>query len=1678
MPLDTDLSVSPYFDSTESEEAKGYVRPLFKPGVSVQVRELNLLTSLLQSQIERFGDAVFTIGTIINGCNFTFYPNYPYIKLFDNQDDGQPAVPSDYVGLFVKNSANLQAFVVNYADGFQSTDPDLKTLYVHYNNAGVSGNANSFSTSDLLQVFDSNVSVFSVAILNAGLNFSNSDFLVFTPAVVVNVTSGSFSPGDYVTQPTTLANLQIVTIDSTTLADDGQVILSLKPRDVDLANGQVNSSAWAVANNDSIRNATNTAVGDVLSVIGASASADVVTDGSGRVVSCPMVSQGFGYTTIPNARIRSVNNVTGLTSLNVAAQTWLANVQVFSSVDSVGNGYAFGVSNGIIYQKGYFLQVNTQTILIDKYSPSPNAVAVGFNSTETIVDFNVDPSLLDNALGSENFTAPGADRMQVTPELIVVDTGSTPAVDFFPLVKWSEGNPYLQNQVPSFSEVGDAIARGIYDTAGDFVTARFSVTTRSTFTSAKEGNTFSVVVCPGTAYIEGRKVQTLSNFVIDDRKGTDTFVTNSVGVPLNYDNWVRVNNMGGLFQFSTGDTVQLYDSAKGFLSNTSLISSANVAPVGNNIGSARVRMMTFETGIPGDPNATYKLYLFDLSMSAGQNFANVRSIAYTGSNPGITDVVTTTDATTGLQLAAYGNTKYDTLIFQSGVETLKNANQVTYTYRTIDQTVTVSNTGILTKSVAGDPTASYPPTLGSNLLDIYLVPLSNNLVFAANVPGTVSVNTTVSTMTGSGTNFVSSFSPGDYVYVFSNSTVNEIRTVKTIVNATSITLDSNGSFTGSGLAAYRIFPKEVPIPLGTRSGLSANVSSNGNLLTVNLGTSFQFSGTTNCAIAVSIVRTGASAGTKAPVRDQFIKINLANNVGGVGGPWCLGVPDVFRLKAVYVDSSNAVSTSSREITGSFYADSNQNEDFLDLSFLYLTPSSGLQLTSGQWLLARFDYFNTTSTGYYDSVTYLSSNAAQQQATDSLPLANLASSVNSFEVPEVFTNRGHYYDLLSCFDFRPVAANVVTTSSNAATAPVNPTYSLSFGNTANPANDKKFPLPDSLLTATVEQYCGRVDTAFIGKDSNIILATGVAAADASRIKSPNMPSSTMKLNDIIIPPYPNLPQNMSDLQAELTTTRLANIKFARTRIKRKTIKTPVSKWQVENQQPVGYDMLAIGKLEQRIANLEYYESLSQLETDVVTRVVPSSVDGTQNRFKFGIMVDNFSTAISQDVQDPQYLAAISANTLTPPEFSWAVKYAGDAREPYVDFEIINQIYAVGNGVNTTPNTVVTSNGVTANTWLLRLDSQAISNVANVVNLTDVQTVNMSSKAGPVAFYFIVPTTAAATVQGVTFLYTDPDEFQVYQGNTLILTASNNAVNLTAADKTFLKSNSVPSNWFGSATFPSLSRSGGFVSGSGKLTWTHNPTNGTTYTIVSTRKSKQDHWRWALNYPIDFQPPAGPTLLSNGTPSYTGFMDVQPTVFLLMLSKIPPPVTFQVTAEGLVSGYGNDIGVLVNQATGQIIATGVSAYGDVAGIAASKGTTAATVVNTTLVNQVFSITAYGLKPSTAHDFYAAGVKKNTRVRPFGGKLGDPLVTDASGTLVFNYYYGGGSVDQDVTHQFLSNTAPIATSFGTQNARDVYMSIGDGTIVFELKASNSDALYSMAVAAEADIPLKLVKNAVKST
>ena len=59
----TDFNVSPYYD--DFADSNNYHRVLFRPSFALQARELTQAQTILQSQVERFGNHVFKEGDVV-----------------------------------------------------------------------------------------------------------------------------------------------------------------------------------------------------------------------------------------------------------------------------------------------------------------------------------------------------------------------------------------------------------------------------------------------------------------------------------------------------------------------------------------------------------------------------------------------------------------------------------------------------------------------------------------------------------------------------------------------------------------------------------------------------------------------------------------------------------------------------------------------------------------------------------------------------------------------------------------------------------------------------------------------------------------------------------------------------------------------------------------------------------------------------------------------------------------------------------------------------------------------------------------------------------------------------------------------------------------------------------------------------------------------------------------------------------------------------------------------------------------------------------------------------------------------------------------------------------------------------------------------------------------------------
>ena len=1661
MALQTDLNVFPYYDDYDPD--KNFYRILFRPGVAVQARELNQLQNILQNQIEKFGDNIFKRGTIIEGCNIIRHPILPYVKIKDTETDGTQIAVTAFEGMSVRNSSNVAGHIVKTVAGFESRSPDLNTLYVKYNSSGTDSNTSTFAAGETLTVFSPLYPIFKTRVNNGSSLISNTDAVVMVSALAIqNSTGGTTFPGSAWVAGQTIQNgvANLVIIEANTTANTDALILKVRPLAADLLTA--NTTKWRFGAGETIRNATTANVANVVAVVGTGAAGSLVTDAFGKITSISVVGQGSGYYVEPHVTVMkqttSSLSATEIADLDVTAQNFMAAITVANSaVSPVGTGYGVTVDEGTIYQKGFFSRVSPQLVVVNKYSNTEFSKSVGFYTEEDIIDSNEDPTLLDNATGTFNYAAPGADRLKLTPELQVLDKEVADAnTDFLPIIEFADGRPYKQNQSTVYNVIGNEIAKRTYEESGNYVLDQFIVGTRDSSTFSETQSVFKMNVDPGKAYINGFRVET-DQYRANVAKGIATAINPAAKIRLGYGNYVRVKELGGNFAFNIGAQVDLQDAAATYVTTNA---GNPISVSGNKIGEARIRSITLETGEPGTPNAVYRLYLFDIVMSGGKNFGNIRSVYYGGTNKGIADVILGASGAAILEDAA------GTSLLYSSVPAMKSVSNVSYTYRTVNESETANTTGYIELNLGGSESFPYSGALSDSAKkELLVIPKANYQALAA-ATGTISIGAgstaNVNVAGAGGMNFLNVFSAGDFVK-FANSTggTTVVSQVAQVTGASSMILTSGPGQTYSGGTATLYFPANVPISLTTKAARYANVSvSNSQVMTIFLANTIAnttgSSTSANVMVVYNATRSNVSSAVKTSTRGVHTRIVASNNAGGVAGPWALGLSDAYRLRkvfqangasraqafnantgmvnsgtanafiliadnkfangdsvvysntgmttgvtgltnattyfAVFANSTGMALASTRgganltltasatsenhtltgqpifftgntagvlDVTNDFYVDTNQREDYLDTSYLFRKPRV-TSLTPNDVLLVQYDVL----TGGDASVKTISS----YPIDDSLGFDALIASANvhTMEVPEILGTSGTYYDLRDQYDFRPRSANTinlitdvssVAAGANAASI-INPTEPSSSARFT--ASEKFFPAPDSDLTANIEYYLGRSDRVVVDSNGEFVVRAGKNGFIG---EIPVEPQNSITLQILNIPAYPSLPQSLSSDMAKIIDTKVANESYGR-RVKNYTVTSLIGATDRSRIQVKGYKMSDIASLEKRIKDLEYYVSFTLAEALAKARFIPSSLDSLNDRFRFGFFVDPFTDYNYADIGNPEFYATIKEDQLGPQltelnlEFKPEDNSTGIVTLPFNEFTIVAQNDATDGAVEGPIEvTVVTQ------TTSIALQSQRSTSASNNGSVFEEFFYTFSTLAGPVEFYINGRDNNMA--------------LEVFQsltagGEYVSTYTSAAALPLTNADIAAKGLNVLNDGRKiehpGSLERKSNGPVGGWIEDHFKLLWTHNPNDGIYYKIRIYKgkksggflqSSKSGTFGYKLYYPSDVVTRQTRIVPNPANFEYSGVVhSVSPSEFMITLST------------DYYRG-GIEIGQFISDA------------------------------------QRFTIAVTGLKPNTYHKFVFDGEDQTAKCAQSRTSTTNTsgLLTDASGTLNFEFYYDAG-------------------------------------------------------------------------
>ena len=140
MPQQTNLNVAPYFDDYDSSD--DFYRVLFKPGFPVQARELTTLQSILQNQIEKFGQHFFKEGAKVIPGN-TGYNQIYYGVQIQNNYQGVPvsAYVDQLIGTKITGQRSGVSAIVDNVLLPEDSERGQLTVYINYLNSSTTNNS-------------------------------------------------------------------------------------------------------------------------------------------------------------------------------------------------------------------------------------------------------------------------------------------------------------------------------------------------------------------------------------------------------------------------------------------------------------------------------------------------------------------------------------------------------------------------------------------------------------------------------------------------------------------------------------------------------------------------------------------------------------------------------------------------------------------------------------------------------------------------------------------------------------------------------------------------------------------------------------------------------------------------------------------------------------------------------------------------------------------------------------------------------------------------------------------------------------------------------------------------------------------------------------------------------------------------------------------------------------------------------------------------------------------------------------------------------------------------------------------------------------------------------------------------------------------------------------------------
>jgi len=916
------------------------------------------------------------------------------------------------------------------------------------------------------------------------------------------------------------------------------------------------------------------------------------------------------------------------TVTNLAATAIVANATGYASVASI--------AQGVFYILGNFVQISPSTTILDKYSNTPTK-RVGLTITETIYDYINDASLLDPAIGASNYQAPGADRYVISLEL---DTRPITLGDddkFVELVRVTDGVPANLVEGSVYNVIDDYFAKRDFETNGDYIVEDYKLTPRTTsVTNDPQANTYTLTVGKGLSYVHGYRIQNSKNVDLVSNRARTTESYDNFPVYIDYGSYFYVDTLrggsdGSFFGVTTGQAVDLHcvTTANIITTNTATYNSTVVGT-----GYIRNFVYDYNTNSADANTYVYKAYVHDIqnsvltanAISATSNtikFPGTYSqsnTSYVGVNISITKGASAGDFRTitsynGATRTATVNQNWTvtpdtTSVFAlnfdiKDVDNIVYANKTTYP-ATIKSYAKINNTsgrigGVSTGSTILENTGA--PELLYSIGAPYVASLSSSSYNTQQLTTGVNFN-----VTGSAATQQIVYSSNDYAGVVAHLGNGNLSSDAITQNWLIVVTNSGtSSFTTGQIIPWANLNGTVNIT-GATATLSIPVASCGGDFTAtilekvyatNADNSSHFLKYKNLITAnTSIIKTnGTTVATYTFVDDTSLSSTgqiYISHAGLVtpGTKQSLYLSDVQSIVKI-IDTKLAntlptlamLSNPSYDVTNRYSFDNGQKDSFYDHSSITLRP--GAIQPAGNILVLVNYYQHTGGDGYFALTSYRNS---------TLPTAYT-------DIPYYTSKHGTTYQLRDSLDFRP--------------ARVNATESFVFKYNAIGDNRAGVFIPTDLTTFTTnyEYYLGRKDKLVLTKDRTFQIVEG---APSTNPLLPTEPDGSLVIANLTHNPYTGY------IPTEAPSGTISDLSIDKVKHKR-------------------YTMQDIAGLENRINGIEYYTSLNLLEQKTTSLQISDAYG--LNRFKNGILVDDFSSFSTGDTYNPDFKATINKRDRT-------------------------------------------------------------------------------------------------------------------------------------------------------------------------------------------------------------------------------------------------------------------------------------------------------------------------------------------------------------------------------------------------------------------------------------------------